>query len=138
MDAVPQETSGFGPQIFFLRLKVACKFLGSSITCEASEKRAVPSLMDLLVFCHSNPEVCPLYQYKEKMSFKKEMHFAEELSAGFLGERYLSEKDHHQTRSDRSHFSRLEKEEKARLSDVLKSRVPTNLANSRCVDTRDK
>jgi hypothetical protein len=54
---------------------MVCRYLkcSSPKRCLATEEYVVPSVLEALVFCYSEPEECYLYKIREKSIFKKPM-----------------------------------------------------------------
>ncbi|MCI0444347.1 hypothetical protein L0244_03430 [bacterium] len=54
---------------------MVCRYLkcSSPKRCLATEDWVVPTVLEALVFCYSQPEECHLYKIREKSIFKKPM-----------------------------------------------------------------
>jgi hypothetical protein len=54
---------------------MVCRYLkcSSPKRCLATEEYIVPTVLEALVFCYSEPEECYLYKIREKSIFKKPM-----------------------------------------------------------------
>lgn len=54
---------------------MVCRYLKCSSPkgCVATEEYIVPSVLEALVFCYSQPDECQLYKIREKSIFKKPM-----------------------------------------------------------------
>jgi hypothetical protein len=54
---------------------MVCRYLkcSSPKRCLATEEYIVPSVLEALVFCYSQPEECQLYKIRDKSIFKKPM-----------------------------------------------------------------
>ena len=52
---------------------MVCHYLkcSSPKRCLATEEYIVPTVLEALVFCYSQPEECQLYKIREKSIFKK-------------------------------------------------------------------
>ena len=59
-----------------------CKYLIQSRIqrCAGSEQLLNPSIFELALFCHGNPEECSIYQEREKYSYKKDLQSATEIT----------------------------------------------------------
>jgi hypothetical protein len=54
---------------------MVCRYLkcSSPKRCLATEEYIVPTILEALVFCSSQPEECQLYKIREKSIFRKPM-----------------------------------------------------------------
>jgi hypothetical protein len=64
---------GQGLKADFGGAEMVCRYLkcSSPKRCLATEEFIVPSVLEALVFCYSEPEECQLYKIREKSIFKK-------------------------------------------------------------------
>ena len=65
---------------------MVCRYLkcSSPKRCLATEEFIVPTVLEALVFCHSQPEDCQLYKIREKSIFKKPIRNSPEIEGQLL------------------------------------------------------
>lgn len=65
---------------------MVCRYLkcSSPKRCLATEEYIVPSVLEALVFCYSQPEECQLYKIRDKSIFKTPMKNSLEIQGQLL------------------------------------------------------